>query len=87
MGRSWPQIRYWCALSVSFAFALTILNGLAMGGPDGPIGWIAVAGFLVSPVAILWTRWSKAAAPLQNFFLLLGALAVGYLALVASLSS
>jgi len=85
--RSWPQLRYWCALSASLAFAaLTIPSGLALGGPDGPIGWFALGVLLVSPMAIWWTRWGKAAAPLQNGYLILAVLAVVSAALVASLS-
>jgi hypothetical protein len=52
-----------------------------MGGPNGSVGWVALAVVLASPIALWWTRWGKAAAPLQYGYLFLFVLAVGWAAL------
>lgn len=89
MFRAWPQVRYWCALSVSLCLAvLTVPGGLAMGGPTGLTGWAAVGVLLVAPVAIWWTRhWANAGAFVQYAYLLPSALALGYFILMVTHST
>jgi hypothetical protein len=88
MVRTWPQMRYRCALAASVSLAvLVISSGLAMGGPNGFIGWAALAVLVVAPIAIWWTRYqAKAGAFVQYGYLVLFALAVGSTALIASLT-
>jgi hypothetical protein len=81
-------MRYWCALAASLCLAALIIpSGLAMGGPNGPIGWSALALLLAPPVTIWWTRHqAKVAAFVQYGSLFLFLLVVGSATLIASLS-
>jgi hypothetical protein len=86
--RTWPQMRYWFALSASLCLAVLIIpGGLAMGGPNGLAGWTAFVVLLVAPITLWWTRHrAKAGAFVQYGYLILFALVVGSTALIASLT-
>lgn len=83
MVRTWPDMRYWCALAASLCLAVLVIpGGLAMGGPNGAAGWATLAILLAAPITIWWTRHrGKASAFVQYGYLLLFALALGSAAL------
>ena len=81
-------MRYWCALAASLCLAVLVIPaGIAMGGPNGVVGWAALAVLLAAPIMIWSTRHhGKASVFVQYGYLILFALAVGSTALIASLS-
>jgi hypothetical protein len=75
--RTWSQVRYWLALSVSCGLAMLILpSGLAMGGPRGIVGWTIAAALFVAPVAIWWTKGTRIGSVCQHICLALASLSV-----------
>lgn len=85
MVRTWPQIRYWLALSVSFCTAVLIISSsLAMGGPSGTVGWTAAAVILMTPIAIWWTKGTRMGSLCQHLSLALVALSIVWVAFLSA---
>lgn len=83
MTSSWTNIRYWAAICASLLLALIAFSGLGMG-PSSGLGWTVFALCLAAPVAVWWTRWSRAARWLQYIALALVALIIIYVAAVTN---
>jgi hypothetical protein len=88
MVRTWPQTRFWCALITSLCLAVLVIpSGLMMGGPNGAVGWLALAVLIAAPATIWWTRHHDKASPIFQYgYLFLVSLALRSYVLIASLS-
>jgi len=86
MAIRWPAFRYGAALTVSITYAMLVLGGFGMGGPQAVFGWAMLALFISLPILVWWTKDGRVAAVVQAIPLLIAASSAVYLVVVASQS-
>lgn len=79
-------MRYRLALTAWVCWALLVIpSGMAMGGPEDPVGWTIFAALLIIPVGIWWTKGTRIGAFCQSLSLALAAIPLAWFAYLAAI--